>query len=159
MKTREELEDRIAQLEEIVGLTAYVPIEQQLRKRGLMPLEAKFLGLLMHRAFVPHACGYDALYGGVSESKQPDYLESLRTVIKRLRRVVRQYDVEITTCYGEGYFLEPKQKQKLRDAWPELGRQVGSPTKCPGVNNGNGAPRSIAAKGVSEFKRENSLVG
>lgn len=123
MKTREQLLDRIAQLEELLGLTADTPSHTKLRERGLAPQEAKLLGLLMQRAMVSLDAGYLALYGDLPDTEQPEGLTTLRTIIKRLRKHLRPLGVEIKNLYGDGYLLEPDQKQKLRALWPELAVQ------------------------------------
>jgi len=120
MPTVEELQDRIAELEEIIGLTADFPIIVQLReRRGLMRLEARMLGLLIARPFVPYGCAYDALYGDRAELPKFD---TLRTVVKRLRPYLAEIGVEISTVYGEGYFIDKQAKKKLLECWPELKR-------------------------------------
>lgn len=119
MKTREQLEDRIAQLEEILGLTADLPIIVRLKGRGMMMNEAKMLGLLLKRTFVPYTAAYDAIYGDRAESQLPS-IDMLRTIMKRLRAALLSTGVKISVVYGEGYYIEPSDKNKLLAEWPEI---------------------------------------
>lgn len=119
MPTVEELQDRIAQLEDILGLTADIPVIHRLRHRGLLRTEAKLLGLLLRRPFVPYEAAYDALYGDLPESELPK-MESLRTVAKRLRNALSSTGVKISVVYSVGYFIDPADKKKLLAAWPEV---------------------------------------
>ena len=119
MQSREELLDRIAQLEDLLGLTAALPISGLLQRRGIARQDSKILGMLVRRPFVPNEAIYDALYGALHESKRPEKY-STRTSIKRIRAALSDLGIEISNVYGEGYFLDQQNKQKLLKNFPEL---------------------------------------
>ena len=120
MTAREEqLLDRIAELEEILGLTANVPVIVRLRERGLKRTAARLLGLLIKREFVPYSIINDALFGDRPVEEVPGEW-SVRSAIKEVRAAAKSLGVEIKTSYGEGFSLSKEQRTKLLAAWPEL---------------------------------------
>jgi hypothetical protein len=119
MQTRQQMLDRIAQLEDLLGLSAAVPIAALLQKRGVARQDAKILGMLVRRPFVANEVAYDALYGDLPETKRPEQYASRRS-IKRIRRALEGTGIEINNAWGEGYFISAQDKQKLLTMWPEL---------------------------------------
>lgn len=116
MATEQELLERIAELEEIVGLTAAMPLIATLRWRGLTRNPARLLGMLLRRPIVPHSCAHDALYGDVKDARE---ITAIPTVLKNLRKVLRPMGVEIINMYGEGWMITPDDKRKIYASWPE----------------------------------------
>lgn len=113
----ERLRDRVAELEDILGLTAEFPRSAFGIKPGkwqrstLDPL----LGLLLAREFVPHAAAYDAVFGARPEAEQPS-LNCISVAIHHLRKALRPHGVAIKNLFGEGYYIEEADKKKLRAA-------------------------------------------
>lgn len=112
MKTQEELLDRIAQLEEMMGLRDAPPPSLK-----IAPLPARLLGVLMRRQFVPMEFAYDALFG---DRPDPPNEQALRATLKRLRWALNPIGVEIKSRRAEGYYIEPSDKQKLLAQWPQV---------------------------------------
>jgi hypothetical protein len=121
MTSRQDLLDRIAQLEEMLGLLDRPPVEALLNQRGLSRTTIKMLGLLARMTFVPRHVAYDAIYGEWPESKRPSDW-AISNLVKLCRRALRPLGVEIKNSYGEGWFIEPDDKKKLLVTWPELKR-------------------------------------
>lgn len=118
MATQQDLRDRIAELEDILGLTAEFPPAVAMKCRGIAPVQARLLGLLMKRKFLPWSCAHDALYGGRPASELPDML-ALASIVKFLRKRLKPLGVTIQTVYGEGIFIAAIDKKRLLEAWPE----------------------------------------
>lgn len=113
MPTIEELQERIIQLEEMLGLRDQPP------PIGVPPTSAKLLGLLMRIRFVPCETAYSALYGDREGGASS---ESVRSHVKRLREILAPYGVEIKNLHGQGYLISQDDKQKLLALWPEMKR-------------------------------------
>lgn len=122
MSQREqELLDRIAELEDILGLTANFPPIIVMRDRGMSPIQAKLLGLLLARKFIPWDCAQDALYGDRPVDEMPERY-AVSSVVKYLRKQLTPLGVSIETIYGEGLFMPEADKRLLFSMWPETKR-------------------------------------
>ncbi len=110
MSELEQLRDRVAELEEALGLTATLPAMFRL---GLPRLEEKLLGLLLARPFIAKEAAYIVLWGARLECEQPSF-KNLDVYISRLRAVLRRRDITIKTKYGDGWYIEAADKARLR---------------------------------------------
>jgi DNA-binding winged helix-turn-helix (wHTH) protein len=111
MDEMQRLRDRVEELEGMLGLGRDHVAELMVRLRLLDP-EAKFLGLLLRREFVSRDGAYAAIWGGRTESDQPD-IRGLDVYSCRLRKVLRKLDVEMVTVRSRGWFIPREQKEKL----------------------------------------------
>lgn len=109
----QKLSDRVAELEDVLGLTARFPrdlfAKNTFRLRSCEPL----LGLLMARPFVPHQAAYDALWGAKNEIDQPDP-KALMATVCWLRKGLAPHGIKITNVFGSGYYIDDASKVRLR---------------------------------------------
>jgi DNA-binding response OmpR family regulator len=108
-KENDDLRDRIAQLEEVLGMNFDSPAFM-----GLTAHEAKLFGMLMKRDAVTKAGAMDILYGlgpdaDVAEEKIIDVF------ICKLRKKLDPFDIPVETNWGQGYFMTEASKQRARD--------------------------------------------
>lgn len=111
MKTREELQERITQLEQMLGLNDAPP------PLGLARNPARMLGILMRRDFVSLSFAYDVLFG---DRPEPPTGQVVRGTVKRLRKSLLSIGVEIKNRHGHGYYIEAEDKQKILAQWPQI---------------------------------------
>lgn len=97
--------DRIAELEEVIGMTSAVR-DAHMRYR--------LLALLVARPIVSNDAALIALYGNLPESEQPDGSKIIHVMICKLRKELKREGVEIFTRYGQGYFLNDTGKVYAR---------------------------------------------
>ena len=105
----EELRDRVAQLEEALGMRFDAPAWM-----GLTVNEAKLFGLLMARDAVTKSGAMDVLYGlgpdaDVAEEKIID------AFVCTLRKKLDPFEIPVETNWGQGYFMTEASKQKARE--------------------------------------------
>lgn len=108
-KENDDLRDRVAQLEEAMGMKFASPAFM-----GLTGNEAKLFGLLMARDAVTKSGAMDILYGlgpeaDVAEEKIVDVF------ICKLRKKLEQFEIPVETNWGQGWFMTSIAKQKARD--------------------------------------------
>lgn len=102
----EELRERIISLEEILGFRLEIPLVL-----GLTSSEARVLGFLMKRESATKHQIMDAVY-----SLRPNEVPEIKIVdvfICKIRRKVKDFDIEIETLWGQGYRLTPDAKEKI----------------------------------------------
>lgn len=108
MSAVERLQDRIDQLEDALGLKLRLPNEY-----GLTPLEMKILGLLVKRGIVHRDTIFDALYGALPESDQPNP-KVVEVHICKIRRKLKSRELYIGTYVGVGYHLAPNTSREIK---------------------------------------------
>ena len=112
---RQQLEDRIAELEHALGLTAAVPAPGwDARLIGVLPPTARaLLHMLIKRPFLSKEAVMIALYDGRRECHVPPahgisvYLHQIR------RRYLAELDIEIKNVWGKGWYIETEQRLYL----------------------------------------------
>jgi DNA-binding response OmpR family regulator len=108
-----ELEDRVAVLEEALGLTYTAPPEW-----GLTPTEDRILAMLNKAPMVRRERLMVALYG---LDDDPPLSNVVEAHISHMRRKLRPHGVEIMSHKGKriidgGYWIPAEQKARLADA-------------------------------------------
>lgn len=105
-------EDRIAELEEMLGLTMAQP-----SILNLSPTLARMLGLLRTRERWPRDAMFRALYGGLPECDQPE-VSIVKTNIRYLRSALKTRDIKIMSEIGPDgnavYFMTFADKARLK---------------------------------------------
>ncbi len=114
MRTREQLQDRIEELEELLG------IDQSTTGRlravlKLEPMHSEILGMLMKRGFVTRDGLYTVLYGDRPECEWPDE-KILDVQICKLRAFLKKqgHEINIVTKWGTGWELPRAEKAKIK---------------------------------------------
>lgn len=120
----QQLEDRVAELEDAMGLTAKIP-------RSLFPREmfngkggfsfnrvSEILGILIRREFADRNAVFDCMYGHQPEVSQPP-IKILDVYISHARKMLRCHGIEIETIWGRGWCVSPANKAKLREVIAE----------------------------------------
>jgi DNA-binding winged helix-turn-helix (wHTH) protein len=118
MTELQQLRDRVAELEEILGIDR--PMTVRLREAfGLTQMPAKVLGMLLSRTFVSKDALYTALYAVRAAADRPR-TNILERHVNKLREHLRPHGVVIETIYGEGYRMTAPNKAKVRDVLDKL---------------------------------------
>lgn len=106
------LRERIAALEEAMGMMIEVPIALGL---GLTPTEGQMLGMLLAREFVPRDAFHIALYQSRASVDDVPEIKIIDVLICKIRAKLKKLcDAKIETKWGEGYFIRPAGKVMLR---------------------------------------------
>lgn len=119
MSELQQLRDRVAELEHVIGITDAIPLSAKLRLQGVYKGDYALLGILLARPFVPRVAIYDAMYGMRAEGEQPD-MKVIDVRMSHLRKGLRQHGIEIKTQFGEGYFMTEPNKKKVRELIAKL---------------------------------------
>lgn len=103
MRTLQEAEDRIAELEGLLGIRV-----EAVRPSGIYPIGWKLLGLFVRRAG-PLTINYllTALY------ENPDSCpnsEVIRVHVHRLRKSLKKYGISIHLSHSVGYYMTPEDR-------------------------------------------------
>jgi hypothetical protein len=106
----EALEDRVAALEEALGVTRQFPVEW-----GLTVTEARMLGILCKTGSAPAERFMVALY---SDRSDPPASHVIAVLMCKLRAKMKPLGVEISSRNGSsyGYSIPAAQKARLLDA-------------------------------------------
>lgn len=115
MSEVQQLRDRVAELERVLGMTAAVPLRRLLQPPNRMWLNdlEPLCGMLLSRECVNRAAAFIVLYGARPDSQQPEDDKIIDILICRLRKVLEPYDVKVQTLWGRGYFISKEDKAKL----------------------------------------------
>jgi hypothetical protein len=114
-------QERIAELEDALGLTAQMPA--RLFPRGLIKSRhhrylEPLLKMLMKRTVVPTAVAHGLLYGDRPDCDQPSF-HAVTAWMHHLRRAMEPHGIELRTVRGENrtgcYYLDDDNKRKLRE--------------------------------------------
>lgn len=115
MNQRDELRrlrDRVAELEELLGMPTHPP--RMFENIGEKPM--RLLGLLLaRRGVVTREFAFRALYGGSPECDQPARIDVINQHVARLNKHLRKRGAEIKGQYDGGYFLDEKSKRIVRE--------------------------------------------
>lgn len=109
----EQLQERVDELERLLGLRDIMPID------GLPPTAAQLLGLLMRRQLCSRELIEGALWAGAD-------LRTSKTVDMHLgfvRRFLARHAVTLHSRWGAGWYLEERDKARLRAALPQLAQR------------------------------------
>lgn len=113
----QQLEDRVAELEDALGLTEYFPDEVIPREvfigrhNGSKTIQ-KIASIILHRNFGNREAIYSAIYGGRPESDQPD-IKVIDVLMVKLRAGLRPHGIEVKTSQGYGWYFDKESKEKL----------------------------------------------
>lgn len=118
MSELERLRDRVAELEDAMGLTAGIPrdlIPRELvaSSRVGSPETLKFIGIVLARPFAHRESVYASMFGGRPECDQPG-IRILHVYAWRSRQILSAYGVALKNIRGKGWVLSPADKAKLR---------------------------------------------
>lgn len=118
MSEIQRLKDRIAELESVIGITTAMPETFFPGVRPKVPAK-QLLGMLLARPFVTRDAAYEALFGDRPECDQPQpkYID---VIICSLRKSLRRFDIEISTEFGHGFFIDKANKERVRAALARL---------------------------------------
>jgi DNA-binding response OmpR family regulator len=108
-KENDDLRDRVAQLEEALGMAFDSPAFM-----GLSGNEAKLFGLLMSREAVTKSGAMDVLYGLSASDGDIAEEKIVDVFLCKLRKKLDVFEIPIETNWGQGYFMTEHAKQKAR---------------------------------------------
>lgn len=131
MSELDRLRDRVAELEDAMGLTAELP--RELVPRALVSPELKggrydnpgtlrFINILLVRPFGDREAIFAALYGHRHEDEQPN-IKILDIYKCAAHKVLKAHGVEIETIWGRGWRIDPANKAKLRTVIEKLNHE------------------------------------
>ena len=104
-KVIEGLEEKIAYLEDLLGMSLDAPIEL-----GLTPSEARVLGLLLKRDVATKDGLMVALYG--RGNREEAEIKIVDVFICKIRKKLKPFSLTIETVWGQGYTM-PKESKAL----------------------------------------------
>lgn len=105
------LEDRIAELEELLGVS--VSWTDQYRRLGLPPLARLMLGHIVKRETVTRESLFTTVYGGRAECDQPDAKNAIGVRVWNIRNTLEPHGIKIQTVYRAGWRMSAADKEKL----------------------------------------------
>jgi DNA-binding response OmpR family regulator len=100
----DELREKIASLESMLGIRIEVPLVF-----GLTNQQAKVLGMLMKREIVTKEMAFTALYGLRTGGADVE-IKIIDVFICHVRRKLKPFEIEIETVWGQGYRMSPEAK-------------------------------------------------
>lgn len=107
-RENDDLRDRIAALEDMLGVTFESPAFLELSTS-----EGTIFGLLMAREAVTKSLVMDAIYGDRPDSDLAE--EKIVDVwVCKLRGKLEPWGIEVATNWGQGYFMTTAMKDKAR---------------------------------------------
>lgn len=108
-RENDELRDRVAQLEDMLGVTFDSPAFLELSSS-----EGTIFGLLLAREAVTKSLVMDAIYGDRPDSDLAE--EKIVDVwVCKLRAKLEPWKLEIETNWGQGYFMTVAMKKAARE--------------------------------------------
>jgi two-component system, cell cycle response regulator CtrA len=108
-QTLERLQNRIHELEEIIGVTTEFP-----PALGLTLSEEALLDVLFKREIVTQTTAFAVLYASRAGGEPSDPKNVVSVLIMRLRKKLAAYGVDIKTRSGAGYYMTAEAKDQLR---------------------------------------------
>lgn len=114
----ERLRDRVAELEEAMGLTAKFPpnffaVEAGAKSRCPSPMVRKIIGILVARPFVDKDALWSVLYGSMHEVDQPEP-KTVEVHLSFARKALALHGIIIRNAYKTGWYLGSADRAKLR---------------------------------------------
>lgn len=105
-----QLEDRIYELEEQLGLHEDIP-----PSLGITKALSRILGVLLARELAPKETIAFAMYQGGQTKRGNEWADkSVEIQIMNLRKALKPHGIEIETHWGRGYFMTAAMKAKCR---------------------------------------------
>ena len=111
-RENDELRERIAQLEGLLGFRTTTPIEF-----GLTGCEARVFGALLAREIATKSAIFAAVYANRSECDQAEP-KIVDVFVCKMRRKLKPFGVDIKTAWGTGYYLDNETKKRVRAMMP-----------------------------------------
>lgn len=102
--------ERIAQLEEMLGLDTEFPLSL-----ALTPTEAQLLGLLLRRPIVSVEMFDTVLYGGRPDILKSDPRTNMAVYVHRLRQKLKPHGIPIVNVWSRGHRLTDDGRRKLKE--------------------------------------------
>lgn len=112
------LRDRVSELEGLLGMSMEFP-----RKFGLTPAHERLLGVLLKRDFVTNEGASIAVYEGRYNNNGPTD-DILKSQLCRMRKILRKFNVEVSTKWGQGIYLTADSKARLRALIEQFRREA-----------------------------------
>jgi hypothetical protein len=109
MTELERLRDRVAELEDLLGMAMVKP------GIGLSGLSGILLGLLIRRSAVSREFAFRAIYGARPESEQPTNLRIIDTLVHRLKIALRPHGIVVSTERFTGYYLDGENRRRAAE--------------------------------------------
>jgi two-component system cell cycle response regulator CtrA len=100
------LREKVAALEEIIGLKINVPLIF-----GLTAHEAKLFGVLLKRELVSKDTAMTALYGLRADVEEVE-IKIIDVFICKIRKKLESFGITIETVWGQGYRLSAQARDK-----------------------------------------------
>lgn len=108
------LEERIVQLEKAMGLGVLTPVEWQ-----LTPAMMRLFGCLMERELMTAEAGMVAMYRDRIGADDEPHVKIIDVQICKMRSRLKPFGLQILTRWGQGYYLTPETKARVRDLMAE----------------------------------------
>jgi hypothetical protein len=80
----------------------------------MTPSEAKVVGAIARYGRASKSTLYHALYGGLGDDEQREP-KIVDVMVCKLRKKLRQHNIEIETIWGVGYTMDPESVARLRE--------------------------------------------
>jgi DNA-binding response OmpR family regulator len=104
-----ELEERIVQLTKALGATLYAPPALRLTQS-----EATIVNMLLARPLLTREAAWTVLYGADPNGPDPKIFD---VFLAKIRPKLRLHDVEISTVWGRGWFLDHDSRARLQSIY------------------------------------------
>lgn len=101
------LRDRIIELEELLGISYPIP-----PTLGLTSRECAYLGMLIKRPIVTRDAAMIAIYSGGFDDPCEKIVDAH---ILKLRRKLARHSIAIATRWGQGWYLDPANRRKVKE--------------------------------------------
>ncbi|WP_445493167.1 helix-turn-helix domain-containing protein [Rhodopseudomonas sp. RCAM05734] len=105
----EALQDRLAALEEVMGMRIEVPFILQLTRH-----EAQLFGFLLKRDLITKEQGMTVLYGDRAGGEEVE-IKIIDVFVCKIRKKLKRFGIEIETVWGQGYRMSAASKAIVED--------------------------------------------
>lgn len=106
------LREKIARLESLLGMRMVSPIEF-----GLTGSEARVFGVLMNRDLATRDAMMTALYANKADDDEAE-IKIVDVFVCKMRKKLKPFGIQIGIQWGQGYYLTPVMKDKVRAMLP-----------------------------------------
>lgn len=111
----QELEDRVAELETLLGAHPPKPLPSWLAEGvGMGKTMHSMIGMLLEQTIVSRECAFAVLYGNKPDADQPARVQMIDVHVYRLRKEFAKRGVTIQTVRHVGYCIPLEDKTRLR---------------------------------------------
>lgn len=100
----EALRDKLARLEETLGIRIETPLVLRLTGQ-----EAKVFGILFKRELVTKVQALDVLYGHLPEQDEAE-IKIVDVFVCKMRKKLKPFEIDIETVWGQGYRMPAQSK-------------------------------------------------